>query len=159
MNYRGHITTGILFGAATATGLAFTPLARGLTTGQKVADAASVVCLAALFSLFPDIDIKSKGQMLFYRLFLLFDGYLLVREMYKEAAVLGFLTLLPIISRHRGWTHTIFSAILIPSPLLLAPMYLAKSWGALDGLPYYLGAVAGYVSHLIADGMLLPKKG
>src|SRR5205085_9492422 len=104
-------------------------------------------------ALFPDIDIKSKGQVMFYRLFFLLDLLLLFNGMFKEAALLGFLALLPILSKHRGWTHTIWAMVLIPLPILIGPMYFARqtTW---DGLPYYLGSVVGYFSHLVADGLV-----
>lgn len=151
--YKGHISAGVFFGAAMVAGLAFSPLAESLTLEQKLVKGIVVLWLAVVFALFPDVDIKSKGQVLFYRVFVLLDIVLLVFAYYVEAALLGFLALLPIISRHRGWTHTFRAMFLVPSPILLVPMYLAKE-PVLDGLPFYLGAVAGYLSHLVADGML-----
>lgn len=151
--YRGHIAAGVLFGLLLLVGLAFSPLVRGMEPVSLVVHAVIVLWLAVLFALFPDVDIKSKGQLLFYRIFILLDLLLLIQKYYVEAALLGFLAMLPIISRHRGWTHTIPAMILVPSPILLGPMYLAKE-PVLDGLPFYLGAVAGYLSHLLADGVL-----
>ncbi|MGE3802653.1 MAG: metal-dependent hydrolase [Candidatus Kapaibacterium sp.] len=154
--YRGHITAGIIFGVALLVGMAFTPLAAALPLEQKLVKGIVVLWLAVLFALFPDVDIKSKGQILFYRIFILLDLLLLLKKFYVEAALLGFLAMLPIISKHRGWTHTIWAMLLIPSPILLGPMYLARE-PVLDGLPFYLGAVAGYLSHLFADGMIIRK--
>lgn len=154
--YKGHISAGVLFGVMMAAGLAFTPIAEALTLEQKVWKGLIVVWLAVIFALFPDVDIKSKGQLLFYRVFVVLDLVLLVGEYYLEAALLGFLALLPIISKHRGWTHTFTAMVLVPSPILIGPMYVAGE-PVLDGLPFYLGAVAGYLSHLIADGMLFGR--
>lgn len=152
--YKGHIGYGVVFGALLLAGLAFSPLIEGLTPTDLIRDAVVILWIAVLFALFPDVDIKSKGQMLFYRIFILLDLVLLWQGMFVEAALLGFLAMLPIISRHRGWTHTVWAMILVPSPILLVPMYLADAvvW---SGLPYYLGAVAGYLSHLVADGILV----
>ena len=154
--YKGHITAGAIFGIILIAGLAFTPLAASLPLEQKLIKGVVVLWLAILFALFPDVDIKSKGQLLFYRIFILLDLLLLLKKFYIEAALLGFLAMLPIISKHRGWTHTFWAMIVIPSPILLGPMYLAKE-PVLDGLPFYLGAVAGYFSHLVADGMVMKK--
>lgn len=154
--YKGHITAGIIFGVVLLIGLAFTPLAAALSLEQKLVKGIVVLWLAVLFALFPDVDIKSKGQLLFYRIFILLDLLLLLQKFYVEAALLGFLAMLPIISKHRGWTHTVWAMLLIPAPILLGPMYLARE-PVLDGLPFYLGAVAGYLSHLVADGMLLRR--
>lgn len=153
--YKGHISAGVFFGLAMVAGLAFSPLADSLTLEQKLVKGLVVLWLAVVFALFPDVDIKSKGQLLFYRVFFLLDILLLVGKYYVEAALLGFLALLPIISKHRGWTHTFWAMLLVPSPILLGPMYLAKA-PVPDGLPFYLGAVAGYLSHLMADGMVFP---
>jgi hypothetical protein len=156
--YRGHISTAVLFGLLLVVGLSFTSVAMAMPVPERLLKAAAIVWLAVLFALFPDIDIKSKGQMLFYRLFFLFDLILLVAKRFEEAALLGFLALIPILSRHRGWTHTIWAMLLIPSPILAGPMLLTKT-STLIGLPYYLGAVAGYLSHLMADGMLFKRRG
>ncbi len=154
--YKGHIAAGLIFGVLLIAGLAFSPLVSALEPIELVRDAVIVLWLAVLFALFPDVDIKSKGQILFYRIFVLLDIVLLTQKLFIEAALLGFLAMLPIISKHRGWTHSIWAMVFVPSPILLVPMYLADDW-VLDGLPYYLGAVAGYLSHLVADGVLLRR--
>jgi membrane-bound metal-dependent hydrolase YbcI (DUF457 family) len=151
--YRGHIIAGIVFGLLLIAGLAFSPLAREMEPVSLLVHGAIVLWLAVIFALFPDVDIKSRGQVLFYRIFILLDLVLLLQKFYVEAALLGFLAMLPILGRHRGWTHSIPAMILVPAPILLGPMYLAKA-PILDGLPFYLGAVAGYLSHLVADGMI-----
>jgi membrane-bound metal-dependent hydrolase YbcI (DUF457 family) len=156
--YRGHISTGVIFGGLLVVGLGYTSLAAAMPMEERVLKGVVIVWLAVLFSLFPDIDIKSKGQLLYYRLFFLLDLLLLVAGRFEEAALLGFLALLPIISRHRGWTHTLWAMLLIPLPILIGPMYISNST-ATEGLPYYLGAVAGYLSHLLADGMVFRKRG
>ncbi|MCE2503583.1 MAG: metal-dependent hydrolase [Chlorobi bacterium] len=155
--YKGHVTAGVIFGIALIAGLAFTPLAATLSLQEKLVKAVLILWLAVLFALFPDVDIKSKGQILFYRVFVLLDLALLIKKFYVEAALLGFLAMLPIISKHRGWTHSFIAMILVPSPILLGPMYLAEQ-PVLDGLPFYLGAVVGYLSHLVADGMVFKLK-
>lgn len=151
--YRGHITLAVIFGALLVLGLAYSSISVGASLEERVVKGIVIVWLAVIFALFPDIDIKSKGQLLFYRLFFLLDLLLLLGGRTQEAALLGFLALVPILSRHRGWTHTVWAMILVPLPILAGPMYLAKA-STTVGLPYYLGAVAGYLSHLIADGTI-----
>jgi membrane-bound metal-dependent hydrolase YbcI (DUF457 family) len=58
--------------------------------------------------------------------------------------------MLPILSRHRGWTHTWWAMLLVPSPLLILP-YLHVPERPLVGLPFYGAAVVGYLSHLVVD--------
>jgi len=156
-SYRGHISTAIIFGILLVAALSYTSLASAMSMQEKVMKGVVIVWLAVIFALFPDVDIKSKGQLLYYRLFFLLDLVLLVAGRFEEAALLGFLALIPIISKHRGWTHTLWAMVLIPLPILAGPMYLSKTTTT-EGLPYYLGAVAGYLSHLLADGMLLRRR-
>ncbi|HVZ40611.1 MAG TPA: metal-dependent hydrolase [Candidatus Kapabacteria bacterium] len=151
--YRGHITLAVIFGALLVIGLAYSSIMAGASIEERVVKGAVIIWLAVIFALFPDIDIKSKGQLLFYRLFFLLDLLLLLGGRTEEAALLGFLALIPILSRHRGWTHTVWAMLLIPLPILAGPIYFAKASTAV-GLPYYLGAVSGYLSHLIADGTI-----
>lgn len=106
--------------------------------------------LAVLGGLFPDVDTDSKGRRLFYGLAVVADAVLILRQQYRQAALLGFFALLPAIDGHRGWTHSWWAALLVPSPILLAPVFLLhQPWPAL--LPYYLACVLGYFSHLLLD--------
>ncbi len=84
------------------------------------------ICLFA--SLLPDIDTKSVGQKFFYRLLFIGDIFLIAFQYYKEAAFLGLLAMLPVLGKHRGWTHTIWAAFLLPLPLLLFPIFLTQGW-------------------------------
>ena len=62
-----------------------------------------VFCL--LGALFPDIDVKSKGQKVFYSLLLILLLYLLYHEKYCMFIVMSFLAIIPILVRHRGIFH------------------------------------------------------
>jgi len=110
--------------------------------------------VALAMALWPDVDITSKFQKFFYRILIAVDVGLLLGKRYQEAAVLGLLAMVPIVSRHRGWTHTLWAAVLVPAPLALLPMYLdgEVTW---VGLPYYLAGLIGYVSHLVLDRKFL----
>ncbi|MDP8228236.1 MAG: metal-dependent hydrolase [Candidatus Electryoneaceae bacterium] len=121
-------------------------------------DLAIYLIIGMMASVWPDIDTKSMGQKAFYRLFFIFNGYLIVTEQYQISAYLASFVILPLLTKHRGWTHTSLSMILIPSPLLLYPMY-QQSFERWDGagLPYYLAAVIGYMSHLILDTRLFRR--
>lgn len=160
--YRGHISTAVVVSGLMVGAVAISPLAASLSPAERLVKGSAVVWIAVMFSLFPDVDIKSKGQALFYRLVFALDCVLLAAGRYLEAALLGLLALIPILSRHRGWTHTLWAAVLVPAPILAAPAYLAQSnatSAVVDALPYYLGAVVGYVSHLVTDGTLSRYRG
>lgn len=105
--------------------------------------------LCILGSIWPDIDTNSLAQKLFYGFFLVLDGIFLLSGRYKEAAILGFFALLPIIGKHRGWTHSISAAFIVPSPLIVLP--ILKPELRAGGLEYYTPVVIGYLSHLILD--------
>lgn len=111
--------------------------------------------IAIMFALWPDVDIKSIGQKLFYSIFFITDVVLIFyfKEL-ETAAYFGLLIILPILAKHRGWTHWRSTAILLPVPLMLAPMYMYGGT-LLEGAPYYCAAVTGYFSHLFFDKKLL----
>ena len=111
--------------------------------------------IAIMFALWPDVDIKSIGQKLFYSIFFITDVVLIFyfKEL-ETAAYFGMLIILPILAKHRGWTHWRSTAILLPVPLMLAPMYMYGGT-LLEGAPYYCAAVTGYFSHLFFDKKLL----
>ena len=111
--------------------------------------------IAVMFSLWPDVDIKSLGQKVFYTIFFVTDAILVFYfQDYKTAAFFGLLIILPILAKHRGWTHSRLTAVLLPTPLLLVPMYVFEGSLA-QGIPYYFAAVTGYFSHLFFDKKLI----
>lgn len=56
-------------------------------------------------SMFPDIDIGSKGRYVFYRIFLIFLVIFLIRQNTMALCLLGVLMLLPMLVTHRGLFH------------------------------------------------------
>ena len=111
--------------------------------------------IAVMFSLWPDVDINSIGQKVFYTIFFVTDAILVFYfQDYKTAAFFGLLIILPILAKHRGWTHSRLTAVLLPTPLLLVPKYVFEGSIA-QGIPYYFAAVTGYFSHLFFDKKLI----
>ena len=78
--------------------------------------------LLVFFGLFPDIDTKSKFQVTFYFALFLINGFLIYKKDYQTSSYLGFLALLPIFSKHRGWTHSFWAAFLMPALIFLLPI-------------------------------------
>jgi len=117
-------------------------------------ETAICLCLFSILGgLFPDVDTDSKGRRIFYGAAMLVDAFLIYRQQYRYAAILGFCALLPAIGSHRGWTHTWWAGLLIPCSVLVAPMVLlGLPWKPF--IPYYLATVLGYFSHLLLDGEL-----
>ena len=116
-------------------------------------DLVMYIAIGLMFAVWPDVDIKSIGQKFFYTVFFLVDLFLVYSEEYKIAAYFGLIIILPILAKHRGWTHSIPAMFLIPAPILLYPIYVSQSFD-FSGGPYYACAVTGYFSHLVLDGKI-----
>jgi len=152
--YKGHLAGATLFvlGYIALLAYAFSVDAayEQFSVLEQIGYPLGLVALALLFGLWPDVDTNSKGQRVFYSIFLVTDLFLIATEQFRAAAYLGLVALLPVLSHHRGWTHTWWAMLLIPSPLLLLP-YLHVPERPLVGLPFYGAAVVGYLSHLVVD--------
>lgn len=101
--YRTHIVGGI--GTFTALFYFF----------QKVSSvqcafltALSCFFVTILGSLFPDVDTKSKGQMIFYQGLLLYLLFLLWAQKFKTFMIITCLFMLPLLVPHRGLFHRIW---------------------------------------------------
>lgn len=103
-----------------------------------------------LGSLFPDIDIKSKGQQLFYSLLFFLLILLLYQGQYCLSATISVLGIIPILVKHRG----IFHHIWFLCTLSLVGTFIVKTWcGSFEGIMvnncwFFF---AGSVSHVILD--------
>ncbi len=153
-------------------------------TIPSVTDVVKIVgcfAVAVLFGLWPDVDIKSKSQKIFYTVLFVLNVVLIVfLQRYLESALLGLFAMLPIMSKHRGWTHAKITMILLPSVFLLIPIYAAYSdWKTSDtfvdslnalqewegltgavrsGFPFYVASFIGYATHLHLDGILFRSR-
>jgi len=163
--YRGHLAGATVFFAVYLAGLAFVfsvdQAYRQLTELELIAYPVALFGLCLMFGLWPDVDTNSKGQNLFYALFFLVDVVLIATRHFEEAAYLGLFSILPILGKHRGWTHTYWVMRArdeqhrpVGVPYVIAPER------ALAGLPFYGAAVIGYFSHLFMDGLVvrLPRR-
>ena len=155
-HYKGHVWAGLA---------AFVPLALilyyGLPNPPHALELVFLLSLCLLGSVFPDVDIKSKSQRLVYRIVLFGMIVLLVARKVEAAALLGVYITLPLVVKHRGWTHSRWAAFVIPIPLLMTFSIYVHEIDfkiILSGVPYYLSFLMGYLSHLAMDGMLLRKR-
>ncbi len=159
-NYKGHIAGGAIAGtvyAAVLTGSISNHVdVSSYGTYAPWLFPAILVVISILFGLWPDIDTNSKGQDIFFSGMFLLNVYLLATESYKLAAFLGLLAMLPIVGKHRGWTHSRITMIVAPLPILILP-YLLEPTRPWLGAPYYGAAVIGIMSHLLLDGLLFKK--
>ena len=158
-NYRGHTVGGGVAGGLTLVafyGLTLGDIPNG---GTLLADWQLIVAalvLAFLFGLFPDVDTNSKAQNLFFGVAFTADILLILTENYQAAAFLGLLAMTPILSKHRGWTHSKLAALLVPIPILIIP-YLSTNQIGDSAILLYAASVAGYFSHLLLDGLVVKR--
>lgn len=158
-NYKGHVTGGLLSGTAVAAVYYVLP-GQGLPDSAILRDdwqlLTGIYVVSVLFALWPDVDTNSKAQNLFFGLAFVTDALLIINGYFAAAAILGLLAMTPIVGKHRGWTHSKWAMILVPSPIVLIP-YLASEQVGETGLLIYGAAVAGYFSHLLFDGLIWKK--
>lgn len=155
-NYKGHIAGGLAAGLVYAGIIMWAPVtyfaeAAGILHGWE--SLAAVFVLAVLFGLFPDVDTNSKAQDIFLGTAFIADVILVTTGRIEAAAYLGLVAMLPIVSHHRGWTHTKWAMVAVPLPLLIVPYFYNHAMLPVS-VVYYGAAVAGYFSHLLLDGLI-----
>ena len=147
------------------------PLERNPTISFNPWSVGACFVIAVLSGLWPDVDIKSRSQQIFYRIFLIFSVILILRKQYLQSAILGVFAMLPLLGKHRGWTHSRLTMLLLPAVFLVLPFYFAGAEVDLDnlkssqnmdlirsGFPFYTASLIGYATHLHMDGILLRSR-
>ena len=119
-------------------------------TWEGAVYASTLVAVCLLFSIWPDVDTDSKAQRIFGQLLVLGLLALIWAERFRAASMLGFYAALPMMGRHRGWTHTWWAMAVVPAPLAMLP-YFYMPGAPWIGVPYYVAATAGYTTHLFID--------
>lgn len=142
-SYKGHLAGGI-FVYLIALYFIISAQAANFTTGLEW------LLFTLAGSLFPDVDIKSKGQKLFYWVMLLLMIVLLINDQKQALIIVAILGVIPLLVRHRGIFHRLWFVILVP--LLIA-------WILCNYMPYCsntimydcLFFIIGAISHLWLD--------
>lgn len=113
--------------------------------------------LSLLGSIFPDIDVASKMQRLFFKCSLLAAPLLLLTNRHSWFLGLSFLVLFVVLLRHRTLTHQVGFAV--GMPLLLAAFlvysYQIPSYFSLNSAFFFIG---GCLSHIMLDRSLTAIK-
>lgn len=155
-NWKGHVVGGVALGASYVAAMTLVPVERFAEMAGLLHDwqaLAAVMVISVLFALFPDVDTNSKGQNIFFGLALAVDIALIWSGNIQAAAYLGLIAMLPVVGKHRGWTHSKLAMLLVPLPILIVP-YLYNDNILPISIVYYGAAVAGYFSHLLFDGLI-----
>ena len=155
--YKGHIV-----GALVCTGVAvtavstFAPQLFGETAGilSRTQTVVALMVVGVMFGLWPDVDTNSMGQNFFFGIAFLADIILIANGRLEAAAYLGLLAMMPIIGKHRGWTHTFWAMVLVPLPVVVVP-YMHNAEVLPASLLVYGAAVIGYFSHMLLDGKVI----
>ncbi|MDQ2973171.1 MAG: metal-dependent hydrolase [bacterium] len=158
-NWRGHTLGGLVSGGVFAVVMSFTPIERFAETAGILGNwqvLAAVMVISTLFGIFPDVDTNSKAQNLFFGIVFPLDILLIWQGYIQAAAYLGLIAMLPIVGKHRGWTHALWAPFAVPLPILLVP-YLYNDNILPASMIFYGAAVFGYLSHLLLDGLIWRK--
>lgn len=140
--YRGHLVGG---------SIAFGFLLVLLQSMQPPVTVMAEWLLCALAgSLFPDIDVKSKGQNYFYKLIILILFIVFLKGHMQLFMVLSSVALIPMIVRHRGLFHRLWFVIGFPLAVvfIVSAYYPQFTNMLLFDVAFF---IVGAISHLWLD--------
>jgi LexA-binding, inner membrane-associated putative hydrolase len=140
-NYKGHVCVGI---ASYAALMYFIKPAVSMLTMIEW-----FFCMIA-GSLFPDVDIKSKGQKYFYRGMVFLFLYIAFRGSFCGLLLCGSVSFLPVLVRHRGIFHSITFMLIIA----LGAGFIAGFCTQTMFMPLWYDIVffvMGAIVHIVAD--------
>jgi len=146
--FREHITAGIAVGTTYNVVNVF--VLETLKTNEYVL---IPFASCAIFSIFPDIDIKSKASKFFYLVSLVAEIWLFYQNNYLFAAILGIVLIIPQLCNHRGIFHSKIMAISLPVLISI----LVTSQGFINNMMAIHVATAGilgYFTHLTLDRLV-----
>lgn len=158
--YKGHLVGGII-----AFGLLFVALMNFIFTQQpSLLTVGEWLMFALAGALFPDIDVKSKGQKYFYYVVLVCLFVLAYQQQFQMLSCFSFVMVTPMLVRHRGIFHSPRFVIALPLTvwIIIATLLPQRSLQFfVDTLFFIMGAL----SHLWLDfgtwqfwSKLLPRK-
>lgn len=140
--YKGHLAFGcgiyallalVVYGSA----VSLQALLRGLL----------MLCAGALF---PDIDVKSKGQKIFYSLFLFALLVLIAHNQLSVVAVCSIIATVPLMSKHRGIFHNAWFIVILSAMIFFILHAYAPYYASLFQYDIFF-FVVGALSHLWLD--------
>ena len=144
-NYKGHLIGGV------ATFTLFFLLLHSFCSSLLTAAGWLVFTLAG--SLFPDIDIKSKGQKYFYRLVLLLFIILIIGHKFELMCCFSFIAITPMLARHRGIFHRVWFLVIVSFSAWMVMSCVMPHFT--DQLFFNsLFFLAGALSHVLLDNLL-----
>jgi membrane-bound metal-dependent hydrolase YbcI (DUF457 family) len=115
VNFKGHIIGGSLVAASTCT------IAYSYSNITCPYTLISIFTATIFFSLFPDLDISSIPQRWFYRGVFILLITLLLKGAFATATICAIVAITPVMSHHRGWTHSFIMPFV--APIIIATLY------------------------------------
>jgi hypothetical protein len=110
---------------------------------------ATLPLMTFIFSLFPDVDVKSKTSNYFYIAVLLSIASCYATQRHELGNVIAMISLIPQLVKHRGLLHSSLFGFTFPLTIFYA-VYMGK----VDinyAIGLYLASIIGYQTHLIMD--------
>jgi len=108
------------------------------------------LAFALLGALFPDIDIKSKSQKLFYLLLLTAAWTIHIEQRYDLLPAIGVATFLPLLVKHRGIFHRLWFILLASYAIWRTGSTICPDLSRTLQFDMFF-FVAGAISHLYLD--------
>jgi len=143
-SYKGHLVGGIA-----AYGFTLYGVTQWIHPSVPTMMEWLIFCL--LGALFPDIDIKSKGQKIFYWGMLMGLCYAVAIGYYDAIALIGIFAIVPLCARHRGLFHRLWFITFL---VAIIGWIASCLWSPhCSSIIFYdcLFFVAGAISHLWLD--------
>lgn len=143
--YKGH-----LVGGTVAFGLFLFMLASVLIIHPSALTLGEWLAFTLAGALFPDIDVKSKGQKYFYYVVFLAFAALAVQQRFEMLTCFSFVAITPMLAKHRGIFHNPLFVITVP---LLLWLLVSVSFPKISTRFFFdmLFFVVGALSHLWLD--------
>ena len=141
-NYKGHLIGGLI--------AYLSIIAVCISIRPSLVTSCEWLFFTLAGALFPDIDVKSKGQKYFYYIIFILFFCLMYQGKFQLLSCLSFITITPMLSRHRGVFHSVWLIVLMPIVL----------WGFISMLfPYLMKPllintlffIVGGLSHILLD--------
>lgn len=124
----------------------------GIIAGTALTPFLGLFAVPATFigSIYPDIDIKSKSSRILYLLFFVVAGVLWFLNYTSISLAVLVFSLLPQLTSHRGFFHSITASILISAVIAGVSFMILKA----VSIPLVVCFFIGYILHLLADKCL-----
>ena len=143
--YKGHLVGGVI-----AFGLLFFGVMSAIVPEPSRFTIGEWLLFALAGCLFPDIDIKSKGQKYFYYVVLVCFIILAARQRFQMLTCFSFIIITPMLVRHRGIFHSPRFVIALPL-LLWIVVAMSMPQLATQFFVDMLFFITGALSHLWLD--------